>query len=141
MCDTYVAQMDGEDTALVMVKFANGAIGQIFTGEGFAFPANDAKFHAIGERGEVYGNRYELYAKPRGMAEPSRRVYPPTRTATRAPSTPRSSTSTTASPPAARRSRPPRRPPRARSHPGGVSLDRGEADGDAAVVAVVGDRR
>jgi predicted dehydrogenase len=76
MSGTYVAQMDGEDTALVMVKFANGAIGQIFTGEGFAFPANDAKFHAIGERGEVFGNRYDLYAKPRGMAEPSRRVYP-----------------------------------------------------------------
>jgi predicted dehydrogenase len=76
MSGTYVAQMDGEDTALVLVKFANGAIGQIFTGEGFAFPANDAKFHAIGERGEVFGNRYDLYAKPRGMVEASRRVYP-----------------------------------------------------------------
>ncbi len=76
MGNTYVAQMDGEDTALVLVKFANGAIGQIFTGEGFAFPANDAEFHAIGERGEVYGNRYDLQAKPRGFAEPSRRVFP-----------------------------------------------------------------
>jgi predicted dehydrogenase len=76
MSGTYVAQMDGEDTALVLVKFANGAIGQIFTGEGFAFPANDAKFHAIGERGEVFGNRYDFYAKPRGMGEPSRRVFP-----------------------------------------------------------------
>lgn len=76
MANTYVAQMDGEDTALVMVKFANGAIGQIFTGEGFAFPANDAKFHVIGERGEVFGKRYDLYAKPRGMGEPSRRDYP-----------------------------------------------------------------
>ncbi len=77
MTNTYVAQMDGEDTALVMVKFANGAIGQIFTGEGFAFPANDAKFHAIGERGELYGNRYDLYAKPRGFVEPSHRAYAP----------------------------------------------------------------
>jgi predicted dehydrogenase len=77
MSNTYVAQMDGEDTALVNVKFANGAIGQIFTGEGFAFPANDAKFHAIGDRGEVYANRYDLYTKPRGFAEPSRRTYPP----------------------------------------------------------------
>jgi predicted dehydrogenase len=77
MSNTYVARMDGEDTALVMVKFANGAIGQIFTGEGFAFPANDAKFHAIGERGEVYSNRYDLYTKPRGFVEPSRRTYPP----------------------------------------------------------------
>ena len=76
MSGTFVAQMDGEDTALVMVKFANGAIGQIFTGEGFAFPANDAKFHAIGERGEVYGNRYDLYEKPRGFTEPSKRSYP-----------------------------------------------------------------
>ena len=71
MSNTFVAKMDGEDTALVNVKFANGAIGQIFTGEGFAFPANDAKFHAIGERGEIYSNRYDLYSKPRGFAEPS----------------------------------------------------------------------
>jgi predicted dehydrogenase len=76
MSNTFVAQMDGEDTALVMVKFANGAIGQIFTGEGFAFPTNDAKFHAIGERGEVYGHRYDLYEKPRGFTEPSHRAYP-----------------------------------------------------------------
>lgn len=77
MTNTYVAQMDGEDTALVLVKFANGAIGQIFTGEGFAFPANDAKFHVIGERGEVYGMRNDVYHKPRGFAEPSHRAFPP----------------------------------------------------------------
>jgi predicted dehydrogenase len=76
MSNTYVAQMDGEDTALVLVKFANGAIGQIFTGEGFVFPANDAKFHVVGERGEVYGNRQEVFAKPRGFAEPSARAFP-----------------------------------------------------------------
>lgn len=75
MSNTYVAQMDGEDTALVLVKFANGAIGQIFTGEGFAFPANDAKFHVIGERGEAYGMRYDIYEKPRGFTEPSRRTF------------------------------------------------------------------
>lgn len=75
MSNTFVAQMDGEDTALAMVKFANGAIGQIFTGEGFVFPANDAKFHAIGANGEIYGKRYELFTKPRGFTEPSRRAY------------------------------------------------------------------
>ncbi len=76
MSGTYVAQMDGEDTALVMVKFANGAIGQIFTGEAFAFPAHDAKFHAIGERGEIFGHRYEIYEKPRGFAEAAARTFP-----------------------------------------------------------------
>jgi predicted dehydrogenase len=76
MSNTYVAQMDGEDTALVMVKFANGAIGQIFTGEGFAFPANDAKFHVIGQRGEIYGNRYDVHTLPRGYSVPSGRVFP-----------------------------------------------------------------
>ncbi len=76
MSNTYVAQMDGEDTALVLVKFANGAIGQIFTGEGFAFPANDAKFHVIGERGEAYGMRYDIHEKPRGFTEPSSRAFP-----------------------------------------------------------------
>ena len=77
MTNTFVAKMDGEDTALVLVKFANGAIGQIFTGEGFAFPTNDAKFHVLGERGEVYGNRYDVHAKPRGFVEPSSRVFSP----------------------------------------------------------------
>ena len=76
MASTYVAQMDGEDTALALVRFANGAIGQIFTGEGFAFPANDAKFHVIGERGEVYGNRYDVHTLPRGFAQPSSRTFP-----------------------------------------------------------------
>jgi len=59
-----------------MVKFANGAIGQIFTGEGFAFPTNDAKLHVIGERGEVYGMRYDLHEKPRGFTEEATRTYP-----------------------------------------------------------------
>jgi len=77
MVNTYVAQMDGEDTALVLVKFANGAIGQIFTGEGFAFPANDAKLHVIGARGEVYGMRYDVHTKPRGFTEPSSRAFTP----------------------------------------------------------------
>ena len=75
MTHTYVAQMAGEDTALVLVKFADGAIGQIFTGEGFVFPANDAKFHLIGERGEVYGNRWDVFVKPRGFDEPSRTLF------------------------------------------------------------------
>ncbi|HEV2106938.1 MAG TPA: Gfo/Idh/MocA family oxidoreductase [Thermomicrobiales bacterium] len=75
MTNTYVADMEGEDTALVMVKFANGAIGQIFTGEAFVFPANDAKFHIIGERGEIYGNRWDVFAKPRGFAEPAHTVF------------------------------------------------------------------
>ena len=82
MANTYVADMEGEDTALVLVKFANGAIGQIFTGEGFAFPANDAKFHLIGERGELYGGRWDVYSKPRGFAEPARTVFSPEATPT-----------------------------------------------------------
>ena len=105
MSNTFVARMDGEDTALVLVKFANGAIGQLFTGEGFAFPANDAKFHAIGALGEIYGNRYDLYEKPRGFAEPSKRFIRPIRPAISRPSMRRSTTSTTASPAVAARSR------------------------------------
>jgi predicted dehydrogenase len=71
MSGTYVAEMDGEDTALVLVKFADGSIGQIFTGEAFVFPANDAKYHIIGERGEVYGDRWTAHTKPHGFIEPS----------------------------------------------------------------------
>lgn len=77
MTGTFVAEMDGEDTALVLVRFADGTIGQIFTGEGFVFPAGDAKFHVIGERGEVYGTRTDLYVKPRGVATPAHTPLPP----------------------------------------------------------------
>lgn len=76
MSNTYVAEMDGEDTALVLVKFANGAIGQIFTGEAFVFPANDAKFHLVGERGEIYGGRWDVHNRPRGLVGPSSTEYP-----------------------------------------------------------------
>ena len=67
MMNTFVAKMDGEDTALVMVEFEDGSIGQIFTGEGFIFPANDAKFHFVGSQGEVYGDRVTAHIKPRGF--------------------------------------------------------------------------
>ncbi len=75
MSGTYVAEMDGEDTALVLVKFADGAIGQIFTGEAFAFPAHDAKFHVLGERGEVFGNRFDVHVQPRGFTESADRDF------------------------------------------------------------------
>lgn len=71
MMNTFVAQMDAEDTALVNVEFEDGSIGQIFTGEGFIFPANDAKFHFVGSQGEIYGDRVTAHIKPRGWDEPS----------------------------------------------------------------------
>jgi predicted dehydrogenase len=71
MMNTFVAQMDGEDTALVLVEFADGSIGQIFTGEAFIFPSNDAKFHFVGSQGEIYGDRVTAHIKPRGFQEPA----------------------------------------------------------------------
>ena len=67
MMNTFVAKMDGEDTALVLVEFEDGSIGQIFTGEAFVFPANDDKFHFLGSQGEVYGDRVTAHIKPRGF--------------------------------------------------------------------------
>ncbi|HEV2528684.1 MAG TPA: Gfo/Idh/MocA family oxidoreductase [Thermomicrobiales bacterium] len=71
MMNTFVAQMDGEDTALVLVEFEDGSIGQIFTGEGFIFPEGDAKFHFVGSQGEIYGDRVTAHIKPRGFDQPS----------------------------------------------------------------------
>lgn len=50
--------LDGEDSAQVLVRFANGAVGNIVSSWAYDPPANMNRFSLVGERGQIwsYGN-------------------------------------------------------------------------------------
>ncbi|HSV74045.1 MAG TPA: Gfo/Idh/MocA family oxidoreductase [Chthonomonadales bacterium] len=56
--------LDAEDSAQTMVRFANGAIGTLQTSWGHNWPAGQWQFHAIGEKGQIYGRGNDLYFHP-----------------------------------------------------------------------------
>lgn len=56
--------LDAEDSAQTMVRFENGAIGTLQTSWGHHWPAGQWQFHAIGEKGQIYGRANDLYFHP-----------------------------------------------------------------------------
>lgn len=56
--------LNAEDTAQTMVRFANGAVGTLQTSWGHPWPNGHWQFHAIGERGQIYGRGNDLYFQP-----------------------------------------------------------------------------
>ena len=74
----FLLDIEGEDTASVHVRFANGVIGEILTSWAFRFPAGSHQLHVVGDEGEVYGSFSDLYFKPKGWSEPARRQLPKT---------------------------------------------------------------
>jgi predicted dehydrogenase len=68
--------IEGEDTASVQVRFANGAIGEILTSWAFPQPHGTHQLHVIGERGQLFGSNNELYYRPAGYSEPARMTLP-----------------------------------------------------------------
>lgn len=67
--------IDGEDTASVQVRFANGAIGEIFTSWAMRLPHGSHQIHVIGEKGQVFGSGDTLYFLPTGYVEPAKRTF------------------------------------------------------------------
>jgi predicted dehydrogenase len=65
--------IDGEDTASVTVRFANGAIGEILTSWAFSLPYGSPQIQVIGEKGEAWGSGNELFYRPEGYAAPARK--------------------------------------------------------------------
>jgi predicted dehydrogenase len=76
----FVQRIEGEDTASVQVRFANGAIGEILTSWAFPLPHGTHHIHVMGETGELFGSSDTLYHLPRGAKEPTRREFPATDT-------------------------------------------------------------
>ena len=66
-------RIDGEDTASVSVRFANGAIGEILTSWAFSLPYGSAQIHVMGDQGEAWGSGGELFFRPEGYSTPARR--------------------------------------------------------------------
>lgn len=58
--------MDGEDSAQVLVRFENGAVGNIVTSWAYEPPDLTEKFTVVGEKGWIYGSPSELRYKIRG---------------------------------------------------------------------------
>ncbi len=68
--------MDGEDTASVQVRFANGVIGEIFTSWAMPKPYGTHDLHVVGEKGEAFGTGSHVFHLPTGAKEPTEKTLP-----------------------------------------------------------------
>jgi len=62
----HVKAIQGEDSAQVMVRFANGSLGYILTSWAWDWPGGAYQFQVIGSRAQVYGRGNRLYLQPNG---------------------------------------------------------------------------
>lgn len=56
--------IEGEDSANVLVRFAGGAVGNIFTSWAWDVPGSSWQFQVTGEKGQVYGRGSRFFFKP-----------------------------------------------------------------------------
>jgi predicted dehydrogenase len=68
----YLQEIEGEDTACVQVRFANGVIGEILTSWAFNNPHGSHQIHVIGEKGQAFGSGSALYFLPSSYSEPAK---------------------------------------------------------------------
>ncbi len=73
----FAQKIEGEDTASVQVRFANGVIGEILTSWAFPLPHGTHHIHIMGEKGEIFGSSDTLYHLPRGGKEATKREFAP----------------------------------------------------------------
>ena len=74
--------IEGEDSASVQVRFANGSVGEILTSWAYNNPYGSHQIHVIGEKGQIFGSNSELYYLPAGFATPALRRFRDTDTFT-----------------------------------------------------------
>jgi predicted dehydrogenase len=60
--------MEGEDSARVLVRFADGAVGEVVTSWAYEAAPFTEKFSAVGELGSLWSDGATLCHKPRGEA-------------------------------------------------------------------------
>lgn len=65
-------QIEGEDTACVQIRFDNGAIGEILTSWAFANPYGTHQIHIIGDKGQIFGSKNDLYLLTGEADEPTK---------------------------------------------------------------------
>jgi predicted dehydrogenase len=77
MMGTFRLPLQEEDTANVMLKFADGTLGHVFTS--WAMPAPGSRpilFSVTGEAGQIWGEIDKLYYQPVGFQQPAVVEYP-----------------------------------------------------------------
>jgi predicted dehydrogenase len=72
-----LAFLEGEDSAQVLVGFADGAIGTIMTSWAYDPPATTEKFSVVGEGGTLWSDGRTLRHRPRGGRTRIVAKYPP----------------------------------------------------------------
>jgi predicted dehydrogenase len=72
----FLQPIEGEDTASVQVRFANGVIGEILTSWALNRPYGTHDLHVVGELGEIFGSGNLLYHLPHGFKTPSEKTLP-----------------------------------------------------------------
>ncbi|HEX5416438.1 MAG TPA: Gfo/Idh/MocA family oxidoreductase [Chloroflexota bacterium] len=75
----FIHTLDGEDSALMTVKFADGAIGEVLTSWAWDWPDGSWQFQLIGEKGQLFGRGNKLLYKPIGW-QPATLELKPTNT-------------------------------------------------------------
>lgn len=68
----FSAQLQGEDTASVQVRFENGVIGEILTSWAMPNPWGSHQIHVVGEKGQVFGSEAEVHFLASGSHQPER---------------------------------------------------------------------
>lgn len=58
--------LEGEDSAQVLVRFADGSVGSIVTSWAYEAPGSTEKFSVVGEGGSMWSDGTTLNLKPRG---------------------------------------------------------------------------
>jgi predicted dehydrogenase len=58
--------LEGEDTAHVLVRFADGTIGTIVTGWAYELPGNTERFSVAGDAGSLWSDGRTLFSRQRG---------------------------------------------------------------------------
>jgi predicted dehydrogenase len=58
--------IEGEDTAHVLVRFADDSVGAIVTGWAYEPPGNIEKFSVTGDEGSIWSDGQTLFHRPRG---------------------------------------------------------------------------
>jgi predicted dehydrogenase len=69
-------QLEGEDTATVLTRFADGVTGLVRTSWAMELPHGQYQIHVTGERGQLFGTGGDLYFKPSRAREPSHYALP-----------------------------------------------------------------
>ena len=68
----FLQAIEGEDTASVQVRFANGVIGEILTSWAMDLPYGTHHIHVLGDKGQLLGSGNDLYQILKGQTAPEK---------------------------------------------------------------------